>query len=119
MPNQCSFLCKVPKIYLQELLQQIQQVICHAQPASIVAGGQIVLGNTSVGRFIPLSVSQQANQRQTVQVVTATSAAQANAAGNIQVYAPTQSIGNIKVTAGATPAQQQQAILTELQNQQR
>ncbi|XP_062556302.1 helicase domino-like [Armigeres subalbatus] len=83
-------------------VQQIQQVIRHAQPASIVAGGQIVLGKTSVGRFIPLSVSQQANQRQTVQVVTATSATQANAAGNIRVYVPTQSIGNIKVAAGAS-----------------
>lgn len=100
-------------------VQQIQQVIRHAQPASIAAGGQIVLGKTSVGRVIPVSVSQQANQRQTIQVVTATSAAQAIAAGNIRAHVPTQNIGTIKVAAGATPAQQQQAILTALQNQQR
>lgn len=49
-------------------VQQIQQVIRHAQPASIATGGQIVLGKTSVGRVIPVSVSQQANQRQTIQV---------------------------------------------------
>lgn len=49
-------------------VQQIQQVIRHAQPASLAAGGQIVLGKTSVGRVIPVSVSQQANQRQTIQV---------------------------------------------------
>ncbi|XP_021699558.1 helicase domino isoform X3 [Aedes aegypti] len=100
-------------------VQQIQQVIRHAQPASIASGGQIVLGKTSVGRVIPVSVSQQANQRQTIQVVTATSAAQAIAAGNIRAHVPTQNIGTIKVAAGATPAQQQQAILTALQNQQR
>nr|XP_029735558.1 helicase domino isoform X1 [Aedes albopictus] len=94
-------------------VQQIQQVIRHAQPASIATGGQIVLGKTSVGRVIPVSVSQQANQRQTIQVVTATSA------GNIRAHVPTQNIGTIKVAAGATPAQQQQAILTALQNQQR
>ncbi|XP_055613145.1 helicase domino isoform X2 [Uranotaenia lowii] len=99
-------------------VQQIQQVIRHAQPASLAAGGQIVLGKTSVGRVIPVSVSQQANQRQTIQVVTATSAAQAIAAGNIRAHVPTQNIGTIKVAAGATPAQQQQAILTALQNQQ-
>ncbi|XP_062544529.1 helicase domino isoform X2 [Armigeres subalbatus] len=100
-------------------VQQIQQVIRHAQPASLAAGGQIVLGKNSVGRVIPVSVSQQANQRQTIQVVTATSAAQAIAAGNIRAHVPTQNIGTIKVAAGATPAQQQQAILTALQNQQR
>ncbi|XP_065077199.1 helicase domino isoform X2 [Ochlerotatus camptorhynchus] len=100
-------------------VQQIQQVIRHAQPASLAAGGQIVLGKTSVGRVIPVSVSQQANQRQTIQVVTATSAAQAIAAGNIRTHVPTQNIGTIKVAAGATPQQQQQAILTALQNQQR
>ncbi|XP_055631475.1 helicase domino isoform X2 [Toxorhynchites rutilus septentrionalis] len=99
-------------------VQQIQQVIRHAQPASLAAGGQIVLGKTSVGRVIPVSVSQQPNQRQTIQVVTATSAAQAIAAGNIRAHVPTQNIGTIKVAAGATPAQQQQAILTALQNTQ-
>lgn len=42
-------------------VQQIQQVMRHAQPS------QIVLGK-SVGRIIPVSVSSQSNARQTIQV---------------------------------------------------
>lgn len=46
-------------------VQQIQQVIRHAQPGQI-ATGQIVLGKP--GRVIPVSVASQPNQRQTIQV---------------------------------------------------
>ncbi|XP_052567115.1 helicase domino isoform X2 [Culex pipiens pallens] len=95
----------------------VQQIIRHAQPNSLTAGGQIVLGKS---RVIPVSVSQQGNQRQTIQVVTATSAAQAIAASNMRTHVPSSNtvVNTIKVAAGATPAQQQQAILTALQNQQ-
>ncbi|XP_058066416.1 helicase domino [Anopheles bellator] len=100
-------------------VQQIQQVIRHAQPGTLASGGQIVLGKAGVSRMIPVSVSQQANQRQTIQVVTATSAAQAIAAGNIRAHVPGQNIGTIKVaTGGATSAQQQQVILNAIQSQQ-
>lgn len=44
-------------------VQQIQQVIRHAQPFTT---GQIVLGKP--GRVIPVSVASQPNQRQTIQV---------------------------------------------------
>ncbi|XP_052870883.1 LOW QUALITY PROTEIN: helicase domino-like, partial [Anopheles cruzii] len=100
-------------------VQQIQQVIRHAQPGTLASGGQIVLGKAGVSRMIPVSVSQQANQRQTIQVVTATSAAQAIAAGNIRAHVPGQNIGTIKVaTGGGTSAQQQQVILNAIQSQQ-
>lgn len=50
-------------------VQQIQQVIRHAQPGASI-GGQLVLGKTSVGRVIPVSVASQSNARQTIQVYT-------------------------------------------------
>ena len=50
-------------------LQQIQQVIRPAQAGTMAATGQIVLGKTSVGRVIPVSVASQANARQTIQVL--------------------------------------------------
>ncbi|XP_053674373.1 helicase domino [Anopheles nili] len=92
-------------------MQQMQNVIRHTHQ------GQIVLGKTGVSRMIPVSMSQQPN-RQTIQVVTATSAAQAIAAGNIRAHVPGQNIGTIKVAGGSTTAQQQQVILNAIQSQQ-
>ncbi|GAB0094678.1 Myb-like domain-containing protein [Sergentomyia squamirostris] len=73
----------------------------------------------SKSRVIPVSMASQPNNRQTIQVVTAPPGAQTlrthvpgNLTGTLQ--------GAIKVAtaAGATPAQQQQALLTAFQNQQ-
>lgn len=49
-------------------VQQIQQVMRQSQPGTL-ATANFVLGKTSVGRVIPVSVAaSQANQRQTIQV---------------------------------------------------
>uniref|UniRef100_A0A182XPB5 Myb-like domain-containing protein n=1 Tax=Anopheles quadriannulatus TaxID=34691 RepID=A0A182XPB5_ANOQN len=93
-------------------MQQVQHVIRHTHQ-----GSQIVLGKTGVSRMIPVSMSQSQG-RQAIQVVSATSAAQAIAAGNIRTHVPGQNIGTIKVAGGATSAQQQQVILNAIQSQQ-
>jgi len=48
-------------------VQQIQQVMRSGQQGTL-ATTNLVLGKTSVGRVIPVSVASQANQRQTIQV---------------------------------------------------
>lgn len=48
-------------------VQQIQQVMRQGQPGTLATTG-FVLGKTSVGRVIPVSVASQPNQRQTIQV---------------------------------------------------
>uniref|UniRef100_A0A182PG60 Myb-like domain-containing protein n=1 Tax=Anopheles epiroticus TaxID=199890 RepID=A0A182PG60_9DIPT len=83
-------------------MQQVQHVIRHTPQ-----GGQIVLGKTGVSRMIPVSMSQPSG-RPAIQVVSATSAAQAIAAGSIRTHVQGQNIGTIKVAGGATSAQQQQ-----------
>ncbi|EAA11849.4 AGAP006165-PA [Anopheles gambiae str. PEST] len=93
-------------------MQQVQHVIRHTHQ-----GSQIVLGKTGVSRMIPVSMSQSQG-RQAIQVVSATSAAQAIAAGNLRTHVPGQNIGTIKVAGGATSAQQQQVILNAIQSQQ-
>ncbi|TMW40958.1 hypothetical protein DOY81_013962, partial [Sarcophaga bullata] len=65
-------------------VQQIQQVMRQTQPGTLATTG-FVLGKTSVGRVIPVSVASQSNQRQTIQVVSAASA-QALAAGNLRAH---------------------------------
>ncbi|XP_055918769.1 helicase domino isoform X2 [Eupeodes corollae] len=99
-------------------VQQIQQVMRQGQQGTLSAAG-LVLGKTSVGRVIPVSVASQANARQTIQVVSASSA-QALTAGNIRAHvASGQNIaGTIKVAQGATQAQTQQALINAIQNQQ-
>ncbi|XP_055839323.1 helicase domino isoform X2 [Episyrphus balteatus] len=99
-------------------VQQIQQVMRQGQQGTLSAAG-LVLGKTSVGRVIPVSVASQANARQTIQVVSASSA-QALTAGNIRAHVTSgQNIaGTIKVAQGATQAQTQQALINAIQNQQ-
>uniref|UniRef100_A0A1A9V1Z9 Helicase domino n=1 Tax=Glossina austeni TaxID=7395 RepID=A0A1A9V1Z9_GLOAU len=85
-------------------VQQIQQVMRQGQPGF---------------RVIPVSMASQSNQRQAIQVVSATSA-QALAAGNLRAHiASGQNIaGTIKVTtAGGSQSQTQQAIITAIQQQ--
>ncbi|KAL9916253.1 helicase domino isoform X1 [Glossina fuscipes] len=85
-------------------VQQIQQVMRQGQPGF---------------RVIPVSMASQPNQRQAIQVVSATSA-QALAAGNLRAHiASGQNIaGTIKVTtAGGSQSQTQQAIITAIQQQ--
>ncbi|XP_061388669.1 helicase domino [Musca vetustissima] len=101
-------------------VQQIQQVMRQGQPGSLATTG-FVLGKTSVGRVIPVSVASQPNQRQTIQVVSAASA-QALTAGNLRAHvASGQNIaGTIKVatSGGGSQSQTQQAIITAIQQQQ-
>ncbi|XP_067632561.1 helicase domino isoform X1 [Eurosta solidaginis] len=93
-------------------VQQIQQVMRQGQQGSLAATG-LVLSKTSVGRVIPVSVAaSQANQRQTIQVVSAASG-QALTAGNLRAHvASGQNIaGTIKVgTSSGNQSQTQQAI---------
>ncbi|XP_013100224.2 helicase domino [Stomoxys calcitrans] len=100
-------------------VQQFQQVMRQSQPGTLATTG-FVLGKTSVGRVIPVSVASQPNQRQTIQVVSAASA-QALTAGNLRAHvASGQNIaGTIKVaTSGGSQSQTQQAIITAIQQQQ-
>ncbi|XP_075165113.1 domino helicase [Haematobia irritans] len=100
-------------------VQQIQQVMRQGQQGTLATTG-FVLGKTSVGRVIPVSVASQPNQRQTIQVVSAASA-QALTAGNLRAHvASGQNIaGTIKVaTSGGSQSQTQQAIITAIQQQQ-
>ncbi|XP_065370564.1 helicase domino [Calliphora vicina] len=95
-------------------VQQIQQVMRQGQQGTLATAG-FVLGKTSVGRVIPVSVASQSNQRQTIQVVSAASA-QALAAGNLRAHG--QNIaGTIKVATSGSQSQTQQAIITAIQQQ--
>ncbi|XP_037945647.1 helicase domino-like [Teleopsis dalmanni] len=92
-------------------VQQIQQVMRQGQQGSLTTTG-LVLGKTSVGRVIPVSVASQPNQRQ-IQVVSATSA-QAIAANNIRAQVAS---GQIKVAPGSSQSQTQQALINAIQQQ--
>ncbi|XP_037816114.1 helicase domino isoform X2 [Lucilia sericata] len=98
-------------------VQQIQQVMRQGQQGTLATAG-FVLGKTSVGRVIPVSVASQPNQRQTIQVVSAASA-QALAAGNLRAHvAGGQNIaGTIKIPTSGSQSQTQQAIITAIQQQ--
>lgn len=89
-------------------VQQLQPMFRHANPGQLAAAGQIMLGK-NVGRMIPVSVAQQPNQRQTIQVVTGNPGVRAHVATSQSFQGVLQ--GAIKVAAP-----QQQAILTALQN---
>ncbi|XP_039480990.1 helicase domino isoform X1 [Drosophila santomea] len=101
-------------------VQQIQQVMRSGQQGTL-ATTNLVLGKTSVGRVIPVSVASQANQRQTIQVVSAASA-QALAAGNLRTHVAGPSIASaLKVAAsgGAGGQTTQQTLIAALQHNQR
>uniref|UniRef100_A0A336MIX0 CSON001825 protein n=1 Tax=Culicoides sonorensis TaxID=179676 RepID=A0A336MIX0_CULSO len=92
-------------------VQQIQPVFRHAQPGQTLQASQIMLGK-NMGRMIPVSVGSQPNQRQTIQVVTGSPGTT-----NLRAHQNFQNViqGAIKVS-NTNPTQQQQAILTALQN---
>ncbi|XP_002138575.3 helicase domino isoform X1 [Drosophila pseudoobscura] len=97
-------------------VQQFQQVMRSGQQGTL-ATTNLVLGKTSVGRVIPVSVASQANQRQTIQVVSAASA-QALAAGSLRTHVGSPGIANaLKVAAGGQTTQQ--TLIAALQHNQR